>query len=957
SVLTRGGRASVDTTKPPLGSAGVCVCEGKPAGRGQVRPRNPSPTALPPATHAGPNRCAPALGSALGSRGSLLRRSGKEGRQCRAEPPPRPAPEPRGTCWSKPAQVSVKMASVFRSEEMCLSQLFLQVEAAYCCVAELGELGLVQFKDMQNEIVIQLPEKYPVTPLPREMISLETVLEKLEGELQEANQNQQALKKSFLELTELKHLLKKTQDFFEKETNLTDDFFTEDTSGLLELRAMPAYMSGKLGFTTGVINRERMASFERLLWRVCRGNIYLKFSEMDTVLEDPVTKEDIKKNIFIIFYQGEQLRQKIKKICDGFRATIYPCPEPAAERREMLAGVNTRLEDLITVITQTESHRQRLLQEAAANWHSWAIKVQKMKAVYHILNMCNIDVTQQCIIAEIWFPVADTARIKRSLEQGVQLSGSSVVPIMTAVQSKADPPTFNRTNKFTAGFQNIVDAYGVGNYREINPEISVGPKGYGDTQAAVTLTSTAPYTIITFPFLFAVMFGDCGHGTVMLLAALWMVLNERRLLSQKSDNEIWNTFFHGRYLILLMGIFSIYTGLIYNDCFSKSFNIFGSSWSVRPMFRNGTWNKHVIEGNPLLQLDPAIPGVFSGNPYPFGIDPIWNLASNKLTFLNSYKMKMSVILGIVQMVFGVILSLFNHVYFRKILNILLQFIPEMIFILCLFGYLVFMIIYKWCHFDVHASQHAPSILIHFINMFLFNYSDSSNAPLYKHQQEVQSFFVIMALISVPWMLLIKPFFLRANHRKSQVRTVHFDSLIVGSVHSLEIEQLASMIQENAIEDIEGENSTLYVTSGRKAATGTHETQNSHEEEFNFGDVFVHQAIHTIEYCLGCISNTASYLRLWALSLAHAQLSEVLWTMVMSIGFHIKGWGGLIGVFIIFACFAVLTVAILLIMEGLSAFLHALRLHWVEFQNKFYTGAGYKFAPFSFKHILEGTAEE
>uniref|UniRef100_A0A8C3JYA2 V-type proton ATPase subunit a n=2 Tax=Calidris pygmaea TaxID=425635 RepID=A0A8C3JYA2_9CHAR len=684
------------------------------------------------------------------------------------------------------------MASVFRSEEMSLMQLFLQVEAAYCCVAELGELGLVQFRDL-NVNVNSFQRKF-VNEV-RRCESLERILRKLEI----------------------------------------------------------IYLLTLLRFTAGVIKRERMIPFERLLWRACRGNIYLRYTEMDTPLEDPVTREEVKKNVFIIFYQGEQLKQKIKKICDG------------------------------------------LLREAAANLWSWGIKVKKIKAIYHILNCCNIDVTQQCVIAEIWFPVADAGRIKKALHQGMERSGSTIAPILTAIHTRMAPPTFNRTNKFTAGFQNIVDAYGVGNYREMNP---------------------APYTIITFPFLFAVMFGDCGHGAVMLGFALWMVINEKSLLAQKSTNEIWNTFFSGRYLILLMGIFSMYTGFIYNDCFSKSFNIFGSSWHIIPMFKNSTWNKDVLLDNTVLQLDPAVPGVYSGNPYPFGIDPIWNVASNKLTFLNSYKMKMSVVIGIVHMIFGVILSLFNHIYFKKYINIILQFIPEMIFIISLFGYLVFMIIFKWCHFDVHSSQSAPSILIHFINMFLFNYSDTSNAPLYLHQKEVQSFLVIFALIAVPWMLLIKPFILRANHQKAR-----------------------RMVRDG------------------DQAKGIQYSKGKAEETDPQEYTFVHQAIHTIEYCLGCISNTASYLRLWALSLAHAQLSEVLWTMVMHNGFNSSGWAGLIIIFIIFAAFAVLTVAILLVMEGLSAFLHALRLHWVEFQNKFYVGAGYKFSPFSFKHIIDGTSEE
>uniref|UniRef100_A0A674ATE5 V-type proton ATPase subunit a n=1 Tax=Salmo trutta TaxID=8032 RepID=A0A674ATE5_SALTR len=801
------------------------------------------------------------------------------------------------------------MGELFRSEEMTLAQLFLQSEAAYCCVSELGELGMVQFRDLNPDVNVfqrkfvnevrrceemdrklRFVEKEikkaniptvdtgenPEVPFPRDMIDLEATFEKLENELKEINTNQEALKKNFLELTELKHILRRTQQFFDEVSEYLH-------SNILCTR-----------FVAGVISRERIPTFERMLWRVCRGNVFLRQAEIEDPLEDPATGDQVHKSVFIIFFQGDQLKNRVKKICEGFRASLYPCPETPQERKEMAAGVNTRIDDLQMVLNQTEDHRQRVLQAAAKTMRVWFIKVRKMKAIYHTLNLCNIDVTQKCLIAEVWCPVSDLDSIQFALRRGTERSGSTVPSILNRMTTKQTPPTFNKTNKFTSGFQNIVDAYGIGNYREINP---------------------APYTIITFPFLFAVMFGDMGHGVLMTCAALYLVIRESRILSQKTDNEMFNMVFAGRYIILLMGIFSVYTGVIYNDCFSKSLNMFGSGWSVRPMFET-------LNENKVLQLDPAVPGVFNG-PYPLGIDPIWNIATNKLTFLNSFKMKMSVILGVIHMMFGVSLSLFNHLYvplcpfmktyFKKPLNIFLGFIPEIVFMASLFGYLIILVFYKWTAYDAFTSKDAPSLLIAFINMCLFNYGDVTNKPLYRGQMGIQIVLVLIALACVPCMLIVKTMVLRRQHLWKK----HLVSLILEYIPDAHLLSL----------------------------------------QFDFGDVAVHQAIHTIEYCLGCISNTASYLRLWALSLAHAQLSEVLWTMVMHLGLSSRSGGGFFGLSIIFAAFAMLTVCILLIMEGLSAFLHALRLHWVEFQNKFYTGQGFKFVPFSFESILEGRFDE
>jgi V-type H+-transporting ATPase subunit a len=122
-------------------------------------------------------------------------------------------------------------------------------------------------------------------------------------------------------------------------------------------------------------------------------------------------------------------------------------------------------------------------------------------------------------------PEHDIPMIQEALNRGAERSGSAIPPILNTVESGHDaspPPTFNRLNKYTCGFQNLVDAYGVNSYREVNPAV---------------------YTIATFPFLFAVMFGDAGHGLIVLAAAVWMILSEKSLEKKCSSSEIFSIFF------------------------------------------------------------------------------------------------------------------------------------------------------------------------------------------------------------------------------------------------------------------------------------------------------------------------------------------------------------------------------------------------------------------------------
>ena len=60
----------------------------------------------------------------------------------------------------------------------------------------------------------------------------------------------------------------------------------------------------QLGFVAGVILRERLPAFEKMLWRACRGNVFLRVAEIEDPLEDPHTGDEVIKSVFVIFFQG-----------------------------------------------------------------------------------------------------------------------------------------------------------------------------------------------------------------------------------------------------------------------------------------------------------------------------------------------------------------------------------------------------------------------------------------------------------------------------------------------------------------------------------------------------------------------------------------------------------------------------------------------------------------------------
>lgn len=215
---------------------------------------------------------------------------------------------------------------------------------------------------------------------------------------------------------------------------------------------------------------------------------------------------------------------------------------------------------------------------------------------------------------------------------------------------------------------------------------------------------------------------------------------------------------------------------------------------------------------------------------------------------------------------------------------------------------------------------------------------------FPNQTTIGIYLVLGVAVAVPLMLCVIPCAACCTHKKDAPHGNDFEAQ-----NGAENEENRLLDNENGDEPVDDAKADI---KAYQALLDDGEDEGGH----GLDEIFIHQMIETIEFVLNCISNTASYLRLWALSLAHSELADVFLVQMLGNLAWSDPNGSVTSITIMtfFVAFgwAAATTGILLLMDFVECLLHTQRLHWVEFMSKFFGGGGYSYRPFSFREVFK-----
>ena len=578
-----------------------------------------------------------------------------------------------------------------------------------------------------------------------------------------------------------RHLKEKLLSDLDKQESLNSCKDVIPVYFLAKTAAMQTREETRLQPFFGLIPTENMDFTKKLFFRMSRNNVIFQQKNLDTkgfnyklhFKDDMLTAKTL---IFMLCPSGESqnLHMKIERILrlSGYEEQDIPFDE---DREEMQLGLAQDINDTISILERTNNEIFEIIEnlaspesrtppqshEGSEERHlnaedSYELGLSDTKltkkgklvddplqegkycsgyAGLSFLNMCKLIVNremnfaQQLVYVEkrdflnslmFWAPQThfnylegqfDALELTTPEATQTQLIRYPDGPLPSLKTAKV--PTLFKTNSFTAGFQDIVDTYGIPRYREANPAI---------------------FTIVTFPFFFGLMFGDVGHGSIVLLTGLLMLIFVK---------DPHSSMYRARWMIFFMGFFAVYCGFIYSEWFANPFAVLKSCYLVD---------------------DPNFAKKSENCTYPFGFDYVWYISENETSFLNSFKMKFSIIIGVLQMLLGVFLKGMNGCYFGRWEDVIFEAIPQAVFMLITFGYMSLAIVVKWL---INWTDKQP---VSIIQMFI-NFTNVQN-PLFgdgQIQQKAQTVFLLLCVVCFVVMLVPKPIIVHCRNKKNKAK--------------------------------------------------------------------------------------------------------------------------------------------------------------------------------------------